>query len=278
MMTHDKSDFSNIFDTSKPVIGMVHLRALPGSPMYQRGSGMDRIIDHALDEAGRLVKGGVDALQVENQFDKPFLKPADVCWETVAAMTAAIARLKESYTVPIGVNVHLNCVCQALSIAKATGCLWVRAFELANTYISNSGVIEAAGPKALRYREKIDAGHIKIFGDFHVKHGSHQITADRSLEEQAEDVETSLGDALILTGLKTGSAPDASDLQRIRKAVSIPILIGSGLSRENISDLFPYSDGAIVGSAFKENRDLSAPVVVEEVKAFMNIVRTLREV
>lgn len=275
-MANVKDTFYDIFKTKKPIIGMVHLRALPGSPGYDRTGGMDRIIEHALDEAARLVEGGVDALQVENQFDKPFLKNRDIGVETVAAMAAVVALIRKSLDIPMGINVHLNGVCQALAIAKATGCLWVRAFELANAYISNSGLIEAAGPEALRFRSTIDGTNIKIFGDFHVKHGSHQITADRSLEEQAEDVETALGDALIVTGLKTGTAPKAEDLKRIRNAVTIPVLIGSGLSQGNISDLLPHCDGAIVGSAFKKDKDLSQPVMVEEVKAFMDRVRDIR--
>ena len=275
-MENNRNGFLELFGTSKPIIGMVHLRALPGSPCYDENSGMKGIIDHAVDEAGRLVEGGVDAIQIENQFDRPFLKPGDIGFETVSAMAAVITRLRALYNLPMGVNIHLNGVIQAVAVAHAAGCLWVRAFEPANAYISNSGYIEAAGPEALRYRDRIKAGNVRVFGDFHVKHGSHQITADRSLEEQAEDVETSLCDALILTGLKTGLAPDAEDLRRIRRAVHIPILIGSGLAEDNLSELLPLSDGAIVGSFFKQDRDLSKPVLVARVREFMEKVRSLR--
>lgn len=271
------SKYTLIFGTGRPIIGMVHLRALPGSPGYNKEKGMAWIIDHALDEASRLIKGGIDAIQIENQFDKPFLKSDDIGWETVCSMTSVISRLQTAFDIPMGVNVHINGVCQALAIAQATNCQWIRAFELANAYISNSGYIEAAGPQALRYRSRIKAEDIMIFGDFHVKHGSHQITADRSLEEQAEDIETSLGDALIITGLKTGTPPCREDIKRIRKVVNIPLIIGSGLSMENLQQLLPSSDGAVVGSYFKKDNCLSSTVDIDKVKSLMDEVRKLRD-
>jgi predicted TIM-barrel enzyme len=115
-----------------------------------------------------------------------------------------------------------------------------------------------------------------IFGDFHVKHGSHALIEDRPLEEQAEDVETSLGDALIVTGLKTGSAPGKEDIEPIRNAVSIPILIGSGLSYDNLETLLPMVNGAIVGSSFKKDGKLTNAIDAERVKKFMDKVRSIR--
>jgi predicted TIM-barrel enzyme len=115
-----------------------------------------------------------------------------------------------------------------------------------------------------------------IFGDFHVKNGSHYILSDRSLEEQAHDVETCGGDAVIVTGLKTGSAPTAEDINQIKKTVSVPVLIGSGLSSTNLDSLFPLSDGAIVGSSFKEEGKWQNSVDGKRASNFMQKVRSIR--
>jgi membrane complex biogenesis BtpA family protein len=276
-MKHGVERFSSVFGTTKPIIGMVHLKPLPGAPRYNSREGMQSIIDMALKDAEALVSGGIDALQVENQWDRPFQKSEDIGYETVAAITAVIENLKTQFEIPMGVTVHLNAVKQAIAIAVATGCKWVRAFELANAYISNAGFIEAAGPSAMRYRYFLRADDdVMIFGDFHVKHGSHQILADRSFSEQAEDVETALGDALIVTGLKTGKPPDKDDIASLRDVVSIPVLIGSGLSLENSDQLLPLADGAIVGSSFKIDNVLDNPVDGKRVASFMAKVKQIR--
>ncbi len=270
-------NFRHIFGTEKPIIGMIHLKPLPGAPGYRPEMGMPAIIEAAEADARRLIEGGIDAVQIENQGDRPFLKPAQIGFETVAAVTAVVSHLRQRFQVPMGVNIHLNGVKQALAIAAATGCQWVRAFELANAYIAEAGVIEAAGPQALRYRRFLQAeNRIMILGDFHVKHGSHQITADKSLIAQAQDVEAALADGLILTGHQTGSPPRSEDLATLRKAIKIPMLIGSGLSRQNIQDLLPLADGAIVGSCFKPHGDLRNPVDGSLVESFMKTARIVR--
>jgi membrane complex biogenesis BtpA family protein len=177
----------------------------------------------------------------------------------------------------MGITIHLNGVEQALAIAVAVECSWVRAFELANAYVANAGIIEASGPAAMRYRSFLCADDIMVFGDFHVKHGSHHLISDRSVIEQAEDVQTALGDGVIVTGVKTGVAPQKDEIMSIRDAVSIPILIGSGLDVNNLSDILPLTDGAVVGSAFKEGGELSSPVDKQKVKIFMQKVNDIRE-
>jgi membrane complex biogenesis BtpA family protein len=267
-----------VFGTEKPIIGMVHLQPLPGAPGYQSEKGMKAITAAAMDDALRLVEGGVDGIQIENQGDWPFLKPNEIGFETVAAVTAVVVHLKTQFDLPMGINIHLNGVCQALAIAAATDCRWVRAFELANAYVSSSGIIEAAGPQALRYRDLLHAREkILIFGDFHVKHGSHQLVAEKSLAEQARDVAAALADGIILTGQETGMAPRPEEVTALRKAVRIPLLIGSGLSQENLEELLLPADGAIIGSFFKVDGELKNPVDSSRVKKFMQAVRAVRQ-
>lgn len=264
-----KSRLMEIFPAGKPVIGMVHLKALPGSPRYDYRKGMSWIIDCAVSDAMALEKGGISGIQIENQFDKPFLKPGNIGPETVAAVTAAATAIRKTVSIPIGINIHLNGVHQALAIAQAVGADWIRAFELANTYISNSGIIEAAGPSALRYRAFLNAQDIMIFGDFHVKHGSHSVIADRTLEEQAEDVAESGAEVLIITGTKTGSAPTKEEIIQIKKKIKQPVFIGSGFTLDNANDLMPILDGAIVGTYFKHDGKIENAVDSKRVKNMM---------
>ena len=86
-MTHALS----MFNVIKPVIGMVHLQALPGSPGY--AGNLQAVIDAAVADAQTLAQGGIDGLMIENFFDVPFFKNA-VGPETIAAMTLAAPRLR----------------------------------------------------------------------------------------------------------------------------------------------------------------------------------------
>lgn len=257
-----------LFHGRKPVIGMIHLRALPGSPGCRES--WNNILEMALRDATALYEGGVDGMQIENQFDNPFLKQEQIGSETTAFLTAAGCAVRQKYPdVPLGLNIHLNGAIQALSAAAACGADWIRVFNMANGYISNSGYVDAAGPALLRYRRGIDGEHIMIFGDFQVKHGSHAITEGRSLEEKAYDVEISMADAAIITGSATGKSPDVESIRKVKQRLSIPLLIGSGLNSGNADELWQEADGAIIGSGFKKGEDLRAPVERELVQQFM---------
>ena len=266
-----------IFKVQKPIIGMVHARPLPGSPFYEPGS-MGKIIETAVLEAKLLEDGSVDGLQVENMWDHPYLKGDEIGHETTAALAVCSYAVQGAVQIPVGINCHLNGSIQALAAAVASNAKWIRVFELANTYISNAGIIEASGPSALRYRRTIGASTVRILGDVLVKHGSHFITSDRDIREQAHDVETFKGDAVIVTGGATGEQPNVADIEAVRDAVSIPVFLGSGITIDNVEQFLPIMDGAIIGSQFKEDGKWQNPVSLERTKAFMNRVRSLRQI
>jgi membrane complex biogenesis BtpA family protein len=254
---------------------MVHLKPLPGTPFYREGE-MEQIVQRAVEEAALLEKGGVDGLQVENMWDHPYLKDKDIGHETTAALAVCTRAVRERVTIPVGINCHLNGSMQALAAAVASGAQWIRVFELANTYISNAGIIEASGPEALRYRRIIGGEHIRILADVLVKHGSHFITSDRDIREQAHDLETCKADGVIVTGGATGKEPRIEDLKEVGSCVTIPIFVGSGITEENVSSFFSAIDGAIIGSMFKEQGKWQNPVSLERTMSFMNKVKSLR--
>ena len=250
--------FREFWGDKKPVIGMVHLKALPGSP--RAALPLEQIYDLALRDAEALIEGGADAVQVENQFDTPYRLGADLGPETSAFLAVAAERIKTRFPeIPLGVTVHLNGGVQAMAVAKAVGADFIRCFNLMNAYISNSGFVGAAAPELMRYRRQLDAERIMVFGDFQVKHGSHAITADRSLREKAHDIAVSGAEAAILN--------------EVSKNLPIPVLIGSGLNVTNAAALWPFAGGAIIGSGFKPGGDLDAPVDPALVRAFMHAIR-----
>jgi len=274
---NQQRSFMELFGTDVAMIGMVHLAPLPGTPYYDAAGGIGAIIDRAVRDTERLVEGGINGIQIENQFDRPFLPPGKIGPETVAQVTAAAIEIRRhARDVPVGINIHLNGAEQALAIAGAVGAKWIRVFSMASAYVSTSGYVEGSGPSLMRYRRAIDAEDVMIFGDFHVKHGSHAIIGDRPIEEQAADAEEAGADAVIASGFKTGKPPQADDIRRVRELVSVPILVGSGFSVKNAAELLPHIDGAIVGSSLKEAGDIWNPVDTGRVRELMDEVARIR--
>ena len=90
---------TSLFTTSKPIIGVIHVGALPGTPgNYQS---VAELVDSARDEAVAYRETGVDGLIIENMHDVPYLR-GEVGPEIVAAMTAIGREVKIASALPVG--------------------------------------------------------------------------------------------------------------------------------------------------------------------------------
>lgn len=264
-----------LFGIPKPVIGMIHVRPLPGSPRY-RDEALHEITHAAVRDAIVCVKGGMDGLVVENAGDVPFRHPDQLGPETAASMAVVAAAVKDAVDVPIGINVLANGVMQSIAIAKAVDAQFVRANQWVNAYVANEGIVQGAAAEALRYRSYLRAENIRVFADVHVKHGSHAIVADRSLAELTSDAEFFDADVLIATGQRTSDPTPTEEVLGVKDASTLPVIIGSGLSIDNVDDLMAVADGAIVGSSVKDQGVWWNPVSRDRVEAIMERVQALR--
>ncbi|WP_235416007.1 BtpA/SgcQ family protein [Faecalicatena contorta] len=266
-----------IFSVTKPIIGMIHLKPLPGSPNYDRTTwDMKKIIDFAVEEAKILESAGINGLQIENYWDEPFLKGEKIGYETCTAMTAAACEIAHNVSIPIGINVHMNGGKAAMAVACATGAKWVRVFEFVSAYVSYTGITEGIGGELSRYRRMLDAKDIQLLCDVNVKHGSHYIVHDRSVNELAYDAQEQGADGIIITGFSTGIAPTKEKVVEASKNIEVPIILGSGIKAENAEELLSVSDGAIVGSAFKTDGNMKNIVDYNKARAFMREVERIR--
>ncbi|QDU84449.1 Putative sgc region protein SgcQ [Planctomycetes bacterium Pla163] len=247
----------------RALVGVVHLRALPGSPGCGAASGarpLDEVLRLAVADARALAEGGVDAIVVENFGDTPFFAER-VPPETVAAMTLATEAVRAAVggDLAIGVNVLRNDVRSALAIAAATGAAFVRVNVHVGTAVTDQGIVNGRAARTLRARAALVPG-CAIWADVHVKHAV-PLGGGEIGDAARETFERGRADGLIVSGVATGSAPDPGDLERVRSAVPVaPLLIGSGLTLENAADLCRFADGAICGTALKVGGDVGAPV------------------
>jgi uncharacterized protein len=265
-----------IFQKRKVAIGVVHCPPLPGAPRYD-GTPMETVYDRALRDADAYVGGGIDGLIIENHGDLPFLKPDEIGHETAAAMAVVTDRVRKAFEVPVGINVLANAAMPAIAVAKASGAAFVRVNQWANAYVANEGLIEGDAARALRFRAAIAAQGVMIFADAHVKHGAHAIVADRSVTELTRDLEFFDADAVIATGQRTGDAPDIEELNQITGATRLPVLVGSGITADNVATVLQRAEGVIIGSSLKAGGVWWGAVERQRVERFMRKVAELRQ-
>jgi hypothetical protein len=245
------------------LIGVVHLRPLPGSPRWK--GDLEKVLELAVADAHAYEEGGADAVFIENFGDVPFTK-GKVGPETVAAMAAAGRAVSEAIRLPIGFNVLRNDACAALALCAACQGEFIRVNVHTGAMLTDQGLIEGNAHETLRYRRQICPG-TEIFADVHVKHGVP--LGDWRIEASARDtVERGLADALIVSGVGTGMATDARDVQRVRQVCpNARILLGSGVTVANAREFIPAADGFIVGTSLKAGGKVSNPVDAKRVRA-----------
>lgn len=259
------TSFVELFGGVKPIVGMIHLKALPGSP---DGGTVSAALDAAREDADALVAAGVDGLIVENFGDAPFAKDR-VPPVTVAGMTVVCRELRRDHNVPLGVNVLRNDAASALSIAHVTGADFVRVNVHVGAVVADQGVIQGKARETLLLRRALGSS-VLIFADVRVKH-ARPLGADAGpaglVAEAREARGRGRADALILSGLATGSPADPADLARVREALpDTPLLVGSGVDASNLGGFWGVCDGMIVGSATKREGNVTAPVDPERAR------------
>jgi membrane complex biogenesis BtpA family protein len=250
------------------IIGMVHCLPLPGTMKY--GNNVEKIMRKAVADAEIIERAGADAILIENTLDVP--TGAEMDMAQVVALASVAARVGEVVSIPFGIDATFNDCVAGISIALATGASFVRCTAFVDTVITAGGVISPCARKAVLYRRSLGAEHVKILADVHVKH-SFMLAPHISIEESAALAQRSGADAVIVTGSSAGVETPLDSLRRVRKAVTLPIVVGSGFNVANAEEQFGLADGAIVGSAFKEGGDLWKPVDFELAKRLVDAVK-----
>jgi membrane complex biogenesis BtpA family protein len=257
---------TSLFAQSKPVIGVIHVGALPGTPRSSQS--VAELVRIARDEARVYREGGVDGVIIENMHDVPYLKGA-VGPEIVAAMTAIGLEVKSECGLLVGIQILAGANLEAMAVAHAAGLDFIRAEGYAYAHVADEGIIEASAAKLLRYRKMIGAERVQVWTDVKKKHSAHAITADVSLGQTAETVEFMGADCVIVTGSVTGEAPKVADVKEAKSHCHLPVFLGSGISEANIKEFYNEADGFIIGSAFKVDGLWSNTIDPARVTRFM---------
>ncbi len=264
-----KALFAQDFGHRHLMIGMVHTLPLPGAPLYDAGAGMRRIVEHARAEAQCLADAGFHALLYCNEADMPWQTHLEA--ETVAAMTAVVAEVQATVSLPFGINMLID-PAASIAIAHATGARFVRAF-VTGGYVGDMGIFNTDGAGVLRRRSVIGAQRVRVLAN--ITAGFSVPVAERPIEDAAKGaVFVGLADAVVVNAAAAGVAVKLDQVARVARAVpDTPVVVGTGAAEHNVGALMAAADGFIVGSSIKRDGKTLNPVDPKRAQAFMAAVR-----
>ena len=235
------------FGAPRALVGMVHIGALPGTPAAHEP--VAALCARAVDEARAYADAGFTAVMLENMHDVPYVKGA-VGPEVTAAIAVVAREVVRAVKLPVGLQVLAGANREALAAALAANARFIRAEGFVFGHVADEGWIDASAGALLRFRRQIGADHVRVFADIKKKHAAHAVTADVDLVETARAAEFFRADGVIVTGAATGRPADADEVDAVSHAIELPVLVGSGITPDNIGN-FAAADGFIVGSSVK---------------------------
>lgn len=262
--------FKAIFGDTKPVIAMVHLGALPGSPLHDHS--VERIVELARTDLLALQAAGFDAVMFGNENDRPYEFAVDTA--STATMAYVIGRLRDEITVPFGVNVLWDPI-SSIALAAATGAAFVREI-FTGTYASDMGPWTPDAGKAMRYRDRLGRKDIALL--YNVSAEFAYSLDQRPLPDRARSaVFSSIPDAILVSGAITGEAAKMADLEAVKRALpDTPVLANTGVKHATVAEVLKIADGCIVGSSLKVDGNTWNAVDPERATEFMRLVREAR--
>ena len=241
------ANFRRVFGAGKPVIAMVHLGALPGTPLFDAEAGLEGLVEGARADLRALQAAGVDAVMFGNENDRPYEFKVDTA--SSATMAYVIGRLRPEITVPFGVNVLWDPMA-TMALAAATGASFVREI-FTGTYASDMGPWTPDAGAALRYRGRLGRGDLALL--YNVSAEFADSLDRRPLPDRARSaVFSSIPDAVLVSGQITGEAAAMGDLEAVKRALpDVPVLANTGVKHATVADVLRIADGCVVGSALK---------------------------
>lgn len=239
--------FLDIFPKKKPILAMVHLK----------GDSDENVMERFHREMDIYVRGGVDAVIIENYFGR------------YRHMELALHCLQEDKPpIPYGVNC-LNSAAMGFELAIKYNAAFIQVDSVV-------GHVKERDEDTLRaffklYRSRYKG---KLLGGVRFKY--QPVLSEHSVEDDLT-IAMDRCDAICVTQDRTGQETSMDKIIRFREAIGdFPLIIGAGLTPENMEKQFAYADGAIVGSYFKEGYVDRGEVSEEHVARFIACVEEIR--
>jgi membrane complex biogenesis BtpA family protein len=257
------------FGVPKPVIGCLHMQALPGTPYADPKMTLEEQIRRLKTDAITLQNAGFDALVFANEGDRPYLTPVGP--DTVANYVRIATEVISEINVPFGCGVLIDPIA-TLAVAKAIGAKFIRTY-VSGSYEGLFGSQKFNPGKIFRYQKQIGAEDVRVYTYFEAHAGTCLDTRSSAAMLEAGVANMPIAGALF-GGAHAGLPPEASHIAKLKSMFpNVPILIGSGGTVENIHELLPHADGVIVGTSIKYDGILWNNVDPNAAEAFIKAAK-----
>jgi hypothetical protein len=242
-----KKDFLSIFNKTKPVLGMLHLK----------GDTEMEVLQHAHEEASIMTDLGVDAVIVENYFGTP-------------THVRAVLREFQNNRVPFLYGVNLLDDDEGnFKAAIKYDAAFLQLDSVAGHLAPEEDVV--FGRVLNQWRSEYPGF---VIGGVRFKYQPY--LSGRTLEEDL-NIGMDRCDAIAVTGLGTGMATEVSKIKEFRQYIGkFPMLVTAGVTPVSCPEQFLFTDGAIVGSYFKDSYKAEGNVCKEHVSELMAVVEAIR--
>lgn len=239
--------FQAVFERPKPIIGMIHLH---GNSLRER-------LDRALQELRIYDEEGVAGAIIEDYY--PHATSEDI--------RAVLEASHGQYDLVRGVNLLRTRQegLDAFALADRYGARFIQLDSIQVPHIEPS----------LHELRRRAFPNISVLGGVGFKYT--RPTPPQELPQEL-GVGRTRCEAIVTTGEGTGVETPLDKLRRYKELLgTFPLIVGAGVTAENIRMQFVYADGAIVGSYFKEDGDANSGSGVsrERVRRLMDLVREM---
>lgn len=258
------------FGTAKPVIGCLHMMALPGTPYYDGSTTVADQIARLKREARLYSDLGYDAVVFANEGDRPYL--TTVGPEVIAAYVRIATEVLPELSIPWGCGVLIDPFA-TMAVAQALDARFVRTY-VSGSFEGSFGSQAFCPGEIFRYRSSIGAQDIAVYTYFEPHAATSLDTRSSEAMLEAGVMNMPIAGALF-GGAHAGLPPQEGHIAQLKQAFpEVPLMIGSGGTVDNISDLLQFGDGVIVGTALKEDGILWNPVDPVRAEAFIRAAKS----
>jgi len=259
------------FGTKKPVIGCLHMMALPGTPYADPTVTYKDHIKRLKEDAKVLMDNGFDAAVFANEGDRPYL--TSVGPEIVASYVRIATEVADILTIPYGCGVLIDPIA-TLAVAKAIDARFVRTY-VSNTYVGTFGYQSFNPAEIFRFQKQIGAENVKVYTYFEPHAGT--CIDIRPVEAMVDAGVMNLPiSGILMGGPRAGLPPQASNIANIKnKFTKVPVIIGSGGTKDNIAELLSIGDGVIIGTSIKKDGILWNQVDPDRAAAFIKAAKRI---
>lgn len=229
----------DLFATRPLVIAALHLPDLALGPKRS----MAWLEDYVLGNARLFAEAGVPALKLQDQ-----TRTSGGASLATVALMASLGRLlrREFPAMQLGIILQAHDAEAPIAVAHAAGACFVRLKVFVAAAMGAEGTKQALGVGARNYRAALPAPGVAILAD--VFDRTSVPLVDIAPERAALWAQGLGADGLVLTG-----SDFADSLARIRAArsagVTVPILLGGGVTEANVAQALSEAQGVVVSSS-----------------------------